>query len=60
MSLSAVLFYSAGQLTRVAWMTLLERAVLSLRRGGVSRVGVVVSPEDKAELDRWLPISRLV
>jgi len=58
-SLSAVLFHSAQQLTRVAGMTLLERAVLSLRRGGVSRVGVVVSPEDKAELDRWLPTSRL-
>ncbi len=59
MSLSAVLFHSPQQLKRIAGMTLLERAVLSLRRGGVSRVGVVVSPDDKAELDRWLPTSRL-
>lgn len=59
MSLSAVLFHSTEQLMRVAGLTLLERAVLSLRRGGVSRVGVVVDPDEKAELDRWLPFSRL-
>jgi len=58
-SLSAVVFYSAEQLMRVAGLTLLERAVLSLRRGGISRVGVVVGPDEKAALDRWLPTSRL-
>jgi CDP-alcohol phosphatidyltransferase len=58
-SLSAVLFHSPQQLKRVAGLTLLERAVLSLRRGGISRVGIVVSPEDRAELDRWLPSSRI-
>lgn len=59
MSLSAVLFHSARHLKRVAGMTLLERAVLSLRRGGISRVGVVVDPGDRSALDRWLATSRL-
>lgn len=59
MSLSAVIFHSADQLRRVAGLTLLERAVLSLRRGGVSRVGLVVDPDDRAALERWLPGSRL-
>lgn len=59
MSLSAVLFYSADQLRRVAGLTLLERAVLSLRRGGISRVGVVLGPGETKALDQWLPASRL-
>jgi len=59
MSLSAVLFYSADQLRRVAGLTLLERAVLSLRRGGISRVGVVLGPGERKALERWLPGSRI-
>ena len=59
MSRSAVVFHSAEQLRRVAGLTLLERAVLSLRRGGVDRVGLVVGPDDLAELERFLPGSRL-
>ncbi len=59
MSFTAVILHSAKQLQRVAGMTLLERAVLSLRRGGASRVGLVVSPGERQDVERFLSGSRL-
>jgi hypothetical protein len=56
---SAVIFYAPGQRRRVGGLSLVERAVLSLRRGGVARVALVLPPSERADVERWLATSRL-
>ncbi|MCK5642337.1 MAG: hypothetical protein KAJ19_16135, partial [Gammaproteobacteria bacterium] len=57
--LVAVVFHDHDHLRRVAGLALLEREVLALRRGGVSRVAVVVPDGERAALEQWLGSSRL-
>jgi phosphatidylglycerophosphate synthase len=56
---AAVVRCSEGVFRRVAGLSLLERAVLALRRAGVSSVALLVDPSARARLERHLERSRV-